>query len=71
MGRDGGGVRLYVEALPCRADANASGAADIDDIFIYLNAWFAADPRADMSSPPSGVSIDDIFIYLNLWFAGC
>jgi hypothetical protein len=29
---------------PCRADYNASGVADIDDIFVFLNDWFAGCP---------------------------
>jgi hypothetical protein len=54
----------------CLPDFNANGVVNIDDIFIYLNAWFASDPRCDVSGN-SLVNIDDIFIYLNLWFAGC
>jgi hypothetical protein len=53
----------------CRADFNGDTRVTIDDIFIYLNAWFAADPRADLGG--DGLNIDDIFVFLNLWFAGC
>ncbi len=81
-GGPGGGLPLWVllsatggavcvEGLPCRADANNGGTVTIDDIFVYLNLWFASDPRADMSTPPNGVSIDDLFVFLNSWFAGC
>jgi hypothetical protein len=33
-----------VRENPCRTDFNDSGAANIDDIFIFLNAWFAGCP---------------------------
>jgi hypothetical protein len=66
-------------APPCTADFDGSGTANIDDIFIFLNAWFAnctgqAGPpcngrNADINN--NGLNIDDIFIFLNLWFAGC
>jgi hypothetical protein len=54
----------------CKADISRSGGLNIDDIFIFINLWFAADPRGDFDS--SGArTIDDIFIFLNAWFAGC
>jgi hypothetical protein len=53
----------------CRADINGDGLS-IDDIFLFLNLWFASDLRADFNQA-DGVTIDDIFIYLNAWFAGC
>jgi hypothetical protein len=52
----------------CRADFNSDGATTIDDIFIFLNAWFAGDIRTDFNIGGS-VNIDDIFIFLNDWFA--
>jgi hypothetical protein len=54
----------------CRADFNNDGNRTIDDIFIFLNAWFAQDPRTDVDGA-NGVNIDDIFIFINLWFVGC
>jgi hypothetical protein len=56
----------------CYADFDKSGAASIDDIFIYLNAWFDASPYAKVGGDGvAGPSIDDIFVYLNAWFGGC
>lgn len=52
------------------ADFDESGSASIDDIFIYLDAWFDLDPRCDVDLSP-GLAIDDLFVYVNLWFAGC
>jgi hypothetical protein len=54
----------------CRADFNCSGAATIQDIFDFLAAWFAGDPRADFNGV-NGIGIQDIFDFLAAWFAGC
>jgi subtilisin-like proprotein convertase family protein len=54
----------------CFADFNKLGGVTIDDIFIYLNAWFAPSPFANVGEPGTP-NIDDIFIFLNAWFAGC
>jgi hypothetical protein len=58
--------------LRCIADFDGSGSASIDDLFIYLNAWFStpADPRCDVDAA-AGVSIDDLFVFIDIWFAGC
>jgi hypothetical protein len=53
---------------PCPADFNGGGLA-VQDIFDYLNAWFAGDLRADFNG--GGLAIQDIFDFLNAWFAGC
>jgi hypothetical protein len=49
-------------------DVNGDGIANIDDIFIFLNAWFAMHPGTDVDLL-NGINIDDIFIFLNIWFA--
>jgi hypothetical protein len=54
----------------CRVDVDGSGGASIDDIFVFINRWFANDPRADFDDS-SSITIDDIFIFINAWFAGC
>ncbi len=64
------GSNSLVRIRVCRADYDMNNTVSIDDIFVYLNAWFAGAQRADMDGA-SGVAIDDIFVYLNLWFAGC
>jgi subtilisin-like proprotein convertase family protein len=53
----------------CQADFDQNGTRTIDDIFIFINAWFANDPRTDVNG--DGRNIDDIFIFLNIWFQGC
>jgi hypothetical protein len=54
----------------CAADFNCDGSITVQDIFAFLNAWFASDPRADFNNA-GGVSVQDIFDYLTAWFAGC
>ncbi len=54
----------------CPADFSCDGQVAVGDIFAFLNAWFAGDPRSDFNSVP-GLSVQDIFDYLNAWFAGC
>ena len=54
----------------CAADFDCSGTRDVADIFAFLSAWFAADPRSDFNA--SGVrDVADIFAFLSAWFAGC
>jgi hypothetical protein len=50
-----------------RGDFNRDGVVTIDDIFIFLNAWFASAPAAEWDGN-GAISIDDIFIFLNDWF---
>ncbi len=54
----------------CPADFNCSGTLSVNDIFGFLSAWFAADPRADFNGT-GGTNIQDIFDFLAAWFAGC
>lgn len=54
----------------CPADFDLSGTRSVDDIFIFINAWFVNDPRCDFDGIP-GISIDDLFVFINAWFAGC
>lgn len=54
----------------CPADFDCSGGLSVQDIFDFLNAWLAGDPRADFNGV-NGITVQDIFDYLNAWFAGC
>lgn len=54
----------------CLADFNRDGARNVNDIFVFLAAWFAKDLSTDINA--SGASeVTDIFAFLSLWFAGC
>lgn len=51
-------------------DADRNGIVTIDDIFVFLNQWFAQDGRANFDRVGTAPTIDDIFQYLNAWFRG-
>jgi hypothetical protein len=59
---------------PCPGDHNGSGSVDADDLFAFLDDWFAQNGvctsscSANYTSPPA-VDADDLFAYLDLWFA--
>ena len=57
-------------ACACPADFNVDGSTSVDDLFLYLNAWFTGDASADMDDQ-NGVAIDDLFLFLSAWFVGC
>lgn len=70
---DGGATSLlWFRQFPnvCRGDWNGAAGTSVDDLFLYLNAWFTGDPRADVDFS-GAVAIDDLFLYLNAWFTGC
>jgi hypothetical protein len=54
----------------CAADFDGTPGLSIQDIFAFLNAWFAGESRADFDHL-GGLAVQDIFAYLNAWFAGC
>jgi uncharacterized repeat protein (TIGR01451 family) len=57
----------------CYSDFNKDGSRNIDDIFIYLNAWFntASNPYTKIGGDGiTPANIDDLFIFINVWFAG-
>lgn len=56
----------------CVADFNADAELTIDDLFLFLNAWFSGDPRANIGGDGiASPTIDDLFLYLDAYFAGC
>ncbi len=51
-------------------DFDGVGGITVEDIFAYLGAFFAGDPRADFNHF-GGISVQDIFDFLGAWFSGC
>ncbi len=66
----GRGVLTISSRPTCRADFNNSGAASVQDIFDFLAAYFAGDPRADFNLS-GAISVQDIFDFLAVYFEGC
>jgi hypothetical protein len=60
-------ANIYVGTCP--ADFNGNGTLEVQDIFDFLNAWFAGNPTSDFNG--GGLAVQDIFDFLNAWFAGC
>ncbi len=54
----------------CAADFNGVNGLEVSDIFDFLSAWFAGDPRGDFNAI-GGINVQDIFDFLAAWFAGC
>ncbi len=69
LSRGAGTPGSSVSLCPCAADFDQSGEVTVQDIFGFLNAWFAGLPSADVDG--GGLDVQDIFTFLNTWFAGC
>lgn len=51
------------------SDFNGSGDSTTQDIFDFLNAWFAGAATADFNRSGLGPTQQDIFDFINTWFA--
>ena len=47
-----------------------NGVLGVSDIFAFISAWFATDPRTDFDHSGS-IEVQDIFAFLAAWFTGC
>ncbi len=54
----------------CHADFNRDGRVAIQDIFDFLNSWFAGGLSTDFNNS-GGLDAQDIFDFLNAWLGGC
>lgn len=54
----------------CLADYDCSGGVSVQDVFSFLQYFFAGDARADINST-GGLSSQDIFDFLTAFFGGC
>lgn len=54
----------------CPGDFDGNGTRQPADLFAYLNAYFAQDPRADVDGN-AGLTPSDIFFFLNQYFSPC
>jgi probable HAF family extracellular repeat protein len=62
-------VAYFVQAR-CAADFDASGVAEVTDIFAFLSDWFAGADKANVNRD-AALDVADIFAFLTAWFAGC
>lgn len=60
---------ITCERALCPGDYNSDGTVNPQDIFDYLNDWFAGASRAALTGNP--LSAQDIFVFLQRWFAAC
>ena len=58
------------DTLYCTADVDLSGLGSVQDLFAFLEFYFAGDLRADYDRN-GVVSVNDVFTFLQGWFAGC
>jgi hypothetical protein len=54
----------------CRADFNTDGAVTVQDLFDFLDAYFAVAPNADFDNN-GVVTVNDLYVFLALYFTGC
>ncbi len=54
----------------CPANFNGIGGLTVQDIFDFLNAWFAGSTSADFNHV-GWLTVQDIFDFLTAWFAAC
>jgi hypothetical protein len=54
----------------CYANFNGDGVLSVQDIFDFLSAWFAGDPRADFNQD-THLNVYDIFSFIAGWRNGC
>jgi hypothetical protein len=62
--------RIVLALTPHGPDFNGVGGLTVQDVFDYLNAWFAGSPAADFNSSGT-LEVQDIFDFLNAWLGGC
>jgi len=73
FGTGGSGVLTISRVGACACDFDRNGLLRVDDIFAFLAAWFAREPRADFDGNGS-FTIGDVFVCLQCFFGrppGC
>jgi hypothetical protein len=65
----GGDLVFDFTFIPCPGDFNLSGSVSVQDIFDFLAAYFAGDPRANFNHF-GGITVQDIFDFLAAYFSG-
>lgn len=68
--------RCTESPLVCQADTNRDGSVSIQDLFVFLTAYFSETGRSGSTLAADinrdyRVSVEDIFAFLQIWFHGC
>ncbi|MGH7292932.1 MAG: GC-type dockerin domain-anchored protein, partial [Myxococcota bacterium] len=64
------GMEPYAVDL-CPADYDNSGAANVDDLFAYLNDWFVGSIDADLTGAAGTPDIADLMAFVTIWLTPC
>lgn len=67
------GLFAAPQSLPapaCPGDFNGQNGVTLQDLFDYLNAWFAGATDAEFDNAP-GITLQDLFDFLTAWFSPC
>jgi hypothetical protein len=59
-----------IDLALCPAEYNGDHVLSVDDIFAFLNDWFAGNVNTDFDYSGT-LEVQDIFEFLNSWFTGC
>lgn len=54
----------------CRADFDFSGTRTVNDLFLYISAWFTNVPVADFDGS-GNIDVGDLFGMITAWFSAC
>jgi hypothetical protein len=69
-GASGSNNASLLRVFACPPDYDQSGGLSVQDIFAFLNGWFANSIAADFDHS-GDLAVLDIFAFLNGWFTGC
>lgn len=70
-GTNVGSVFVYTASCPCPADLSGDGVLNFFDVGMFLDAFNAQDPAADLAEPPGVFNFFDVSAFLALYNAGC
>lgn len=70
LGGPSGATGEIRRIVPCPADFNGSAVIGVQDLFDYLTAYFANDPRGDFNGI-GGNSVQDVLAFLAAYLGGC
>ncbi len=64
-------VVIRVEGGPCPVDFDGSGLLDLADVLLFVSAFSANEPLADLVEPFGLLDLADVLAFVNAFSAGC